>query len=77
MVDAVMPRVQADRPARRLAANGRVLAGALVLALLVVAAIAAPWLAPFDPFTINCISTLTLRSVGVSTTICPGVALIT
>ncbi len=49
MVDAAMPRLSADRPLIRLAANGRVLVGGLVLALLVFTALAAPWLAPFDP----------------------------
>lgn len=34
---------------RRLLHNPRVLAGAAVLALLLLAALAAPWLAPFDP----------------------------
>lgn len=49
MVDATIPRVSADHQLIRLAANGRVLVGGLVLALLVFAALAAPWLAPFDP----------------------------
>ena len=49
MVDAAMPRLEANRPMLRLAANGRVLVGGVVLALLVFTALAAPWLAPFDP----------------------------
>ena len=49
MVDAAMPRLEANRPMLRRAANGRVLVGGVVLALLVFTALAAPWLAPFDP----------------------------
>ncbi len=49
MVDTAMPSLGRDQQFLRLAANRRVFAGGLVLALLVLVAVAAPWLAPFDP----------------------------
>ena len=49
MVDAAMPSPATDQPRLRLAGNGRILIGGTVLGLLLLAAIAAPWLAPYDP----------------------------
>ena len=49
MVDAAMPHQATGEPLLRLAGNWRIVAGGLVLGLLVLAAVAAPWLAPFDP----------------------------
>ena len=49
MVDAAMPRLAPERPLLKLAGNARVLTGGSVLALLLLVALAAPWLAPFDP----------------------------
>ena len=49
MVDAAMPGLIPERGLVRLAGNARVLTGGGVLALLVLVALAAPWIAPFDP----------------------------
>ena len=49
MVDAAMPSSATVQWRLRLAGNGRILAGGTVLGLLLLAAIAAPWLAPYDP----------------------------
>ena len=49
MVDAAMQGPVIGQPLLRLAGNGRVLIGGTVLGLLLLASIAAPWLAPFDP----------------------------
>ena len=49
MVDAAMPHHATGEPVLRLAGNWRILTGGVVLGLLVLAAVAAPWLAPFDP----------------------------
>lgn len=44
-----MPHPATGQPLLRFAGNGRIVAGGLLMGLLVLAAIAAPWLAPFDP----------------------------
>ena len=44
-----MPRLAPERPLLRLAGNGRIAIGGGMFVLLVFAALAAPWLAPFDP----------------------------
>ena len=49
MVDAAVPRFAFERPLLRLVGNARVAAGGGVLALLLLIALAAPWIAPFDP----------------------------
>jgi dipeptide transport system permease protein len=49
MVDAAMPHPATGQPLLRFAGNGRIVAGGLLIGLLLLAAIAAPWLAPFDP----------------------------
>jgi len=49
MADVAMPHPATGRPLLRLVGNWRILIGGLMMGLLVLAAIAAPWLAPFDP----------------------------
>lgn len=49
MVDVAMPSLAPQRRLFRLAGNTRVLAGGSVLALLVLVALTATWIAPFDP----------------------------
>jgi len=49
MADVAMPRPATGQPLLRLVGNWRILIGGLMMGLLVLAAIAAPWLAPFDP----------------------------
>ena len=49
MVDVAMPSLAPGRRLFRLAGNARVLAGGSVLAFLLLVALAAHWIAPFDP----------------------------
>jgi len=49
MADVAMPRPATGQPLLRFVGNWRILIGGLMMGLLVLAAIAAPWLAPFDP----------------------------
>jgi dipeptide transport system permease protein len=49
MVDVAMPGQTTGGPLMRLAGNARIVIGGCVLGILVLAALCAPWLAPFDP----------------------------